>query len=47
LFKADANKPGGFIGLMFDNNDYPWVWLNGPGNSWNGSIDHKNVPRWR
>jgi len=47
LFKADANKPGGFIGLMFDNNDYPWVWLKGPGNSWNGSIDHKNVPRWR
>ena len=46
IFKGDANKPGGFIGMMFDSNNKPWIWMNGPNNSWNGTFDEKNAWRW-
>jgi hypothetical protein len=38
LFKADGDKPGGFIGFMFDKNNNPWVWINGPNNGYNGTL---------
>lgn len=46
IFKGDANKGGGFIGMMFDGNNKPWIWLNGPNDSWNGTFDENNADRW-
>jgi hypothetical protein len=38
LFKGDGNKPGGFIGFMFNKNNDPWIWINGPNNGYNGTL---------
>jgi len=38
LFKAEGDRPGGFIGFMFNKNNDPWIWINGPNNGYNGSL---------
>jgi hypothetical protein len=32
--------------MMFDNDNQPWIWLNGPNNSWNGTFNSNNAWRW-
>jgi hypothetical protein len=47
IFKADGNKQGAFLGLMFDSNDNPWLWLNGPNNSWDRGYGERGDNRWK